>query len=26
VSTLTAAFLLPLLVAYALWLEGSLPI
>ncbi len=26
VSTLTAAFLMPLLVAYALWLEGSLPI
>jgi predicted permease len=26
VSTLTAALLLPLLVAYALWLEGSLPI
>jgi len=26
VSTLAAAFLMPLLVAYALWLEGSLPI
>ena len=25
VSTLTAAFLMPLLVAYVLWLEGSLP-